>query len=97
MTRASNGEKPSGETNGHSNNPEDLAVRYGWTNTNDAGYSIIEKPSGRLRPIKIICLGAGASGINCAKQFQDQIENVHLQIYDKNADVGGTWLENRYP
>ena len=24
-------------------------------------------------------------------------KRVDLQIYEKNADVGGTWLENRYP
>jgi cation diffusion facilitator CzcD-associated flavoprotein CzcO len=22
---------------------------------------------------------------------------VELVIYEKNADIGGTWLENRYP
>ena len=25
------------------------------------------------------------------------LKDVDIQIYDKNADVGGTWLENRYP
>ncbi|OAP58404.1 hypothetical protein AYL99_07494 [Fonsecaea erecta] len=74
-----------------------LAAKYGWKNTNEAGYTINEVPSGTLRSVKIICLGAGASGINLAKLVQDQMQNVELQIYDKNADVGGTWLENRYP
>jgi hypothetical protein len=76
---------------------EDLATKYGWNHTNEEGYTINEAPSGLLRPIKIICLGAGASGINWAKLVQDQMENIELQIYDKNSDVGGTWLENRYP
>ncbi|OQV00818.1 hypothetical protein CLAIMM_06266 [Cladophialophora immunda] len=79
------------------NSTNNLATKYGWKNTNDAGYTINEVPSGILRPVKIICLGAGASGINLAKLVQDQMQNVELQIYDKNADVGGTWLENRYP
>ena len=24
-------------------------------------------------------------------------DTIDLIIYEKNADVGGTWLENRYP
>lgn len=76
---------------------ENLATKYGWINTNDEGYTINEAPSGLLRSVKIICLGAGASGIDLAKRIQDQMQNVELQIYDKNVDVGGTWLENRYP
>jgi hypothetical protein len=76
---------------------EDLAIKYGWLNTDGEGYTIDESPSGTYRPVKIICLGAGASGIAMAKLVQDQMENVELKIYDKNADVAGTWLENRYP
>lgn len=32
-----------------------------------------------------------------AYQIQKHCENVELVIYEKNADLGGTWLENRYP
>lgn len=28
---------------------------------------------------------------------QDQLlRNVEFQVYEKNADVGGTWFENKY-
>jgi len=42
-------------------------------------------------------VGAGAAGVNFAKFAQDRLENVELTIYDKNVDVGGTWVENVYP
>lgn len=71
-------------------------AQYGWQTTNERGYTINERPAGPTQPIKVICVGAGASGINLAKFIQD-LKNVDLVIYEKNADVAGTWLENRYP
>lgn len=70
---------------------------YGWKTTNDRGYTIKEDCSGQHRPIRVICAGAGASGICLAKYIQDDAQNVDLVIYEKNEDIGGTWLENRYP
>lgn len=46
------------------------------------------------RPIKIICIGAGFSGILTAIRFPQRIPNLELVIYEKNADIGGTWYEN---
>ena len=69
----------------------------GWKGVNERGYHINEEPSGLLREIKVVVLGAGASGINWAKLVDDELENVELKIFEKNSDVGGTWLENRYP
>lgn len=42
-------------------------------------------------------VGAGLSGIQLAYQIQKQCKNVEHVIYEKNGDIGGTWLENRYP
>jgi hypothetical protein len=42
-----------------------------------------------LRPMKVIVLGAGMSGIIAGVFFPRQIENLELVIYDKNADLGG--------
>jgi cation diffusion facilitator CzcD-associated flavoprotein CzcO len=50
-----------------------------------------------VRPVKIICIGAGVSGILTAIRFPQHIQNLELVIYEKNEDVGGTWFENRYP
>jgi len=70
---------------------------YGWENTSETGYQIDETPSGTKRPLRVIVVGAGAAGVNFAKFAQDRLENVELTIYDKNVDVGGTWVENVYP
>ena len=63
------------------------------------GYRILEQPYGTLPALRIIHIGAGASGICFSKFYQDQLadQNVAIQLYEKNHDVGGTWLENRYP
>lgn len=49
------------------------------------------------RPVKILGVGAGFSNIMMAYKIQKECQNVDLKIYDKNHDIGGTWLENRYP
>lgn len=48
------------------------------------------------RPIKVIFIGAGISGIAFAYKA-NQVDNLSYTIYEKNADVGGTWLDSRYP
>ncbi|GAB7362867.1 hypothetical protein MBLNU230_g3169t1 [Neophaeotheca triangularis] len=63
----------------------------------DFGYKIREQPYGTKRPIKVILMGAGASTLNFLKQAEEQLQEVKIVVYEKNADVGGTWLENRYP
>ncbi|KAJ5820642.1 hypothetical protein N7474_006233 [Penicillium riverlandense] len=60
-------------------------------------YSIPDTPMGTARHLKIICIGAGASGLNLAFQIRKNMRNVDFVIYEKNKDVGGTWYENRYP
>jgi 4-hydroxyacetophenone monooxygenase len=40
-------------------------------------------------------IGAGASGLAAAHRMRQA--GVEVTIYEKNADVGGTWLENVYP
>lgn len=51
------------------------------------------------RKVHVIMIGAGVSGIGAYKLFKDRFKDkpVKLTIYEKNGDVGGTWLENRYP
>lgn len=49
------------------------------------------------RPMKVICIGAGMSGIQTGVRFPQKIKNLELIIYEKNPDFGGTWYENRYP
>lgn len=49
------------------------------------------------RKIKVLTIGSGYSGILMAYLIQKQCTNVEHVIYEKNHDIGGTWLENRYP
>ena len=42
------------------------------------------------RRIKVIVLGAGASGIDFFKNAEERLENVEIQCYEKNGDIGGT-------
>ncbi|KAJ6005156.1 FAD/NAD-P-binding domain-containing protein [Penicillium sp. IBT 35674x] len=70
---------------------------YGWENSNADGYTIKEQVSGTKKPLKVIAVGAGACGIAFLKIQQDHLENVEVVVYDKNDDVSGTWVENRYP
>jgi hypothetical protein len=83
-----------------------------WYNQDFNGYRISEHPLFEKRPIRVICVGAGAAGLQIAYKAERLLENIDLQIYEKNSDVGGTWyaeslpshycpdhnrLENRYP
>jgi len=59
-----------------------------------------DQPLHHPRRLKVACIGAGFSGLLFAYKckFDKQLAPcVDLRIYEKNADVGGTWLVNRYP
>lgn len=49
------------------------------------------------RKLKVITIGAGVSGILIAYKIQKHLQNVELKIYERNEDIGGTWLVNKYP
>ncbi|KAG6831614.1 hypothetical protein H0H87_004676 [Tephrocybe sp. NHM501043] len=57
----------------------------------------IQEPIHTERPMKIICIGAGASGLLLAYKLQRSFNNFELLLYEKNEDISGTWFENRYP
>lgn len=40
---------------------------------------------------------AGASSLNFFKKAEEEMEELEMVCYEKNHDIGGTWLENRYP
>ncbi|KAK7459204.1 hypothetical protein CaCOL14_002848 [Colletotrichum acutatum] len=68
------------------------------TRTNTA-YTVKEAPLGTPQPIRIIGIGAGASGINLIRTLKNTLgpSTYELVVYEKNENVGGTWFENRYP
>lgn len=60
-------------------------------------FAIEERSVDEARPLRVVIIGAGISGIIACIRFVQRIPNLDLCIYDKNADIGGTWVENRYP
>lgn len=76
------------ESNSHENQ---------WYNQDFEGFRISEHPLYAKRQLRIVCVGAGATGLQFAYKAERLLEKVDLQIYEKNSDIGGTWLENRYP
>lgn len=62
----------------------------------DAFYRVSDVPLGTRRPLRVLTIGAGASGLNLAQHVEMHMDNIEHVIYEKNADVGGTWFENRY-
>jgi cation diffusion facilitator CzcD-associated flavoprotein CzcO len=64
--------------------------------SNTAKLTVSDQYIGKPKAIKVIVIGAGISGIAFAYKAQF-LENVEYVVYEKNADVGGTWLESRYP
>jgi len=67
-------------TNGHTRSP----------------FRLNDIPVENLRPLKVIVIGAGYSGIYAGIRIPEKLRNVELVIYEKNAGAGGTWYENRY-
>ncbi|THG96305.1 hypothetical protein EW026_g5500 [Hermanssonia centrifuga] len=49
------------------------------------------------RPMKVIIIGTGFSGIAAGIRFRQRIPGVEMVIYEKSEAVGGTWFSNRYP
>lgn len=57
----------------------------------------LEGPIHAERHVRIVVIGAGASGLLVAYKLQKNFNNFSLVIYEKNPSVSGTWYENRYP
>lgn len=62
--------------------------------TSNQVYTVEENVLGHSRPIRVICIGAGATGLDLAYKMERHLKNFNLQIYEKNPELGGTWFEN---
>ncbi|KAL4772701.1 hypothetical protein BDW60DRAFT_216331 [Aspergillus nidulans var. acristatus] len=56
-----------------------------------------ERSIDAYRPMRVVVIGSGISGIISSIRLRQRIGKLDLCVYEKNADIGGTWLENRYP
>ncbi|KAK2469129.1 hypothetical protein H9L39_19227 [Fusarium oxysporum f. sp. albedinis] len=61
------------------------------------GVKITEDVINKRRKLRVVATGAGAAGLQVAYKFRKLLQDIDLVIYEKNDDVGGTWLENKYP
>jgi len=72
--------------------PEDIPALH-YNGISDAvlktPFLLHDAPIENLRPIKVIVIGAGYSGIYCGIRIPERIRGVDLVIYEKNAGVGG--------
>ena len=59
-------------------------------------YVIPTEDFGTPRKLRIIIVGAGASGLNMARHLELHTENTEFVMYEKNPEIGGTWFENRF-
>ncbi|EXJ84555.1 cyclohexanone monooxygenase [Capronia epimyces CBS 606.96] len=55
------------------------------------------QPIHTARDMRVICIGAGASGLCLAYKLQRSFEKFSLTVYEKNSECSGTWHENTYP
>ena len=60
---------------------------------------VLEQPVFSPQKLRVVCIGAGIAGLIMAHKRKqgNASEFIDLTIYEKNAGVGGTWCENRYP
>lgn len=71
------------------------AVNGASANGQTSAFKLLDRPIDGARPLKVIVIGAGYSGIYCGIRIPERLRNVDLTIYEKNAGLGGTWYENR--
>ena len=60
-------------------------------------FEILEQFHSKPRHVKIIHVGAGASGLLTAYKARKQLTNYELICYEKNDQVGGTWYGKSSP
>ncbi|KAI0087271.1 flavin-binding monooxygenase [Irpex rosettiformis] len=70
--------------------------RKGATSSDDLS-KMTEFSIDEYRPMKVIAIGAGLTGVAAAIRYRQYVPNVDISIYDKSDGIGGTWYHNRYP
>ncbi|KIW85453.1 hypothetical protein Z517_00843 [Fonsecaea pedrosoi CBS 271.37] len=60
-------------------------------------YTVLDQYHSQRAKIRVVCAGAGVTGLYLAYRMQKVMRNFELQVYEKNPQCGGTWFENNYP
>ncbi|ANB14279.1 hypothetical protein AWJ20_5244 [Sugiyamaella lignohabitans] len=59
-------------------------------------FKLEDHPLDEYPQIEVIVIGAGISGITAGILLPRKVPNIKLEIFEKNADVGGVWEVNKY-
>jgi ribulose 1,5-bisphosphate synthetase/thiazole synthase len=61
-------------------------------------YHFEDLPIESRRSLRVVCIGSGYSGLMMAIIVKEKFReaNLEFQVYEKNHDMGGTWLVNRF-
>lgn len=63
-----------------------------YEDIDELAYALSRVPTFTSRPLKIVAIGAGFSGLALARAVHvGKLQNASITVYEKNADVGGTW------
>jgi hypothetical protein len=66
-------------------------------NSPASNYVVTEEPIHSRRPLRIVCMGSGYSGLMMGIVYTQKLQsqNCEFTLYERNQDLGGTWFENR--
>lgn len=81
-------------SNGHTVNVNGVQPSSNGTSATPSpttGYKLLQRSIDDPRPMKIVVIGAGFSGIIAAIRIPQRVRNVELTVYDKESGIGGTW------
>ncbi|KZF18925.1 putative flavin-binding monooxygenase [Xylona heveae TC161] len=73
------------------------AHETGGANASSTSFELEDHPIDQPRDLKVAVIGAGLSGVLAGSLIPAKVPGLNLTIFEKNADVGGTWYENVYP
>ncbi|KAG6017872.1 hypothetical protein E4U54_001787 [Claviceps lovelessii] len=59
--------------------------------------SLVNRFIDEPRTLRVAVIGGGLAGILAGILLPAKVPGIQLEIFEKNNDLGGTWLENVYP
>lgn len=67
--------------------------------TNGHSHELVESPIRDpiyqpQRKLKVVVIGAGASGLLLAYKLQRHFDNLDLKVFEKHPAVSGVWFES---
>ncbi|KAG5953594.1 hypothetical protein E4U53_004549 [Claviceps sorghi] len=88
LKTVSNGEKPA------SAQRSEKATGFSY---DDCHVPLVDRFIDEPRALRVAIIGGGLAGILAGILLPAKVPGIQLDIFEKNKDFGGTWLENVYP